>query len=151
MILRRRFLGAFAVVVAERWMAPASSLAATNEETPEKIRWRVPVAHVDTVMRNLRFEGTVTNDTDEKGAPLIFIFVGTVLLIHLAEAVLALRREIVYGGLVIDTRGPEIVIQNDPRLDGGVIVLVTPNGAHLYERNELDAVNDLVTALLKVK
>ena len=70
----------------------------------------MPIAHVDTVTKNLRFDGTVTKEEDEKGLPLVFIFVGAVLLPYLAKAVLALRRDMVTGGLVIDTRGPEIKI-----------------------------------------
>jgi hypothetical protein len=63
----------------------------------------VPIAHVDTVKRNLRFNGTVTEEKDLKGAALIFVFIGAVLLPYLADAVLALRREMVHGGLIIDT------------------------------------------------
>jgi hypothetical protein len=119
------------------------------DETPRNVRWRVPIAHVDTVKNNLRFEGTVTDEKDEKGVPLVFVFIGTVLLPYLADAVLALRREIVHGGLIIDTRGAEIVIDNDKRLDAGVIVVVTQNGTYFYERDEIEDPSELIAALLK--
>ena len=58
---------------------------------------------------------------------MVFVFAGAVLLPYLANAILALRREMVYGGLIIDARGSQIILKNDKRLDGGVIV-VTRSG-----------------------
>lgn len=148
---RRRFAGALLLGGAVKSISPLIALAAAADDSPRKIRWRVPVAHVETVEENLQFEGTVTAEKDEKGIPLLFIFVGTVLIPYLADAVLALRREIVYGGVVIDTRGSEIVIDNDKRLDAGVIVVITPDGTDIYERDEFGDPSELVAALLKGK
>lgn len=151
-LARRRLLAMSVLGFATEWVPAAASLAAgSKEETPRNIRWRVPVAHFDTVKENLRFDGTVEKETNEKGVTLVFIFVGAVLLTYLADAVLALRREIVYGGIVIDTRGPEIEIKNDKRLDAGVIVVVSPSGTELYERDEIENPTELVAALLKGK
>jgi hypothetical protein len=148
----RRFLLRVVVVGAAAGFASSTRVLAANaDETPQSLRWRVPVAHVETVKNNLRFDGSVTNEKDAKGIPLMFVFVGTVLLPYLADAVLALRREIVHGGVVIDTRGPEIVIENDKRLDSGVIVVITPDGTVLYERSDIEAPTELVAALLKGK
>lgn len=148
---RRGLVIAFAASVVVRWLWPNPGLAEGSDQTVTQIRWRVPVAHLDTVRSNLHFEGTVTNHTDEKGVPLTFVFVGLVLLPYLAEAVLALRREIVYGGVVIDTRGAEIAIDHDKRLDSGVIVVVTRRGADFYERDDIHDPTELIAALLKGK
>lgn len=149
-LTRRRFLTTSVLGLAT--VSPAASLAAgLAEDTPRRIRWRVPIAHFDTVKENLRFEGTVEKETNEKGVTLVFLFVGAVLLTYLADAVLALRREVVYGGIVIDTRGSEIAITNDKRLDAGVIVVISPSGTELYERDEIENPTELVAALLKGK
>lgn len=76
-------------------------------------------------------------------------FAGVVLLPSLAKAVLALRREIVRGGIVIDTRGKEIDIQTDKKLPGSVIVVITPDGSDFYEADEIDSLSELVKALRK--
>lgn len=146
---RRNFLIFLLTALATKWGLRAA--AASADDSPRNFRWRVPIAHLETVKENLRFEGTVTSEKDEKGIPLVFIFVGAVLLPYLANAVLALRREIVYGGVIIDTRGSEIVVGNDKRLDAGVIVVITANGTDIYERDEFEDPSELVAALLKAK
>ena len=130
---RRRFIGGLLFGLAAGRGLPDAAFAAAPEDTPREIRWRVPVAYVDTVRQNLRFQGSVEKEANEKGVGLVFIFVGAVLLPYLADAVLALRRDIVYGGIVIDTRGPEIEIKNDKRLDSGMIVVISPSGTKLYD------------------
>jgi hypothetical protein len=149
--VRRFVLRVFVVGAAAGFASTIHVLVANADETSQRLRWRVPVAHVEIVKDNLRFDGSVINEKDEKGIPLVFVFVGAVLLPYLADAVLALRRDIVYGGVVIDTRGPEIVIENDKRLDSGVIVVITPDGSDFYERDDIEAPNELVAALLKGK
>jgi hypothetical protein len=152
LLTRRKFLGISVLGLSTKWYPSSAILAAgAPDETRRKIRWRVPKAHLDTVMKNLRFEGTVEKETDIRGAPLVFVFVGAVVLTYLADAVLALRRAMVYGGVVIDTRGPEIVIENDIRLDAGVIVVISPSGVDLYEPNEIGDPSSLAAALLKGK
>jgi hypothetical protein len=146
---RRRLLGIVLLGLATRWASSVAGIAAVSEDALRNIRWRVPIAHVDTVKRNLRFNGTVTEEKDLKGAALIFVFIGAVLLPYLADAVLALRREMVHGGLIIDTRGADVVIDNDQRLDAGVIVVITPSGTDLYERDDIENPSELVAALLK--
>ena len=111
--------------------------------------WRVPIAYRKTVDSRLVFEGEVISEEDAKGLPLVSIFIGVALLVHLVDAVLALQREIRYGGILIDTRGTEIDIRNDKRLDAGLIVIVSDAGVRLYERSELVDPDDLVRALKK--
>ena len=48
---------------------------------------------------------------------------------YLAKSIWSVVRDIRYGGLVVDLRSDEVVIENDPRLDGGVIVLIKPDGS----------------------
>lgn len=133
------------------WPRLLSSATASGDESPREFRWRVPIAHFETVKKELRFEGEITEEKDTKGLPLVFIFVGVVLLPYLAKAILAIRREIVYGGVLIDTRGDKIKIDTDKSLSSGVIVIVTPDGTQLYERDEIENPTEMVEALTKLK
>jgi hypothetical protein len=99
------------------------------------------------VQDNLEFQGGITPEEDTKGGPLVFVFAGLALLPNLADAVLALRRELVHGGVVVDTRSAEIKITNDPRLDGGVMVVVSNEGTQVYDRDELWDPTELLKAM----
>lgn len=151
MITRRHFLRSIALSAVALDLRPRLLMAQTtsDQNRPRKFEWRVPVVHFETVKKELQFEGVVTQEKDAKGVPLVFIFVGAVLLPYLAKAILALRREIVHGGVVIDTRGDKIDIDTDKRLPGGVIVMVTPEGSKFYERDEIGNPTELVSALMK--
>lgn len=146
---RRRFLEVILIGTIIKLVSPDASLAASDENIPRKFRWRVPKAYFHTVNEKLRYDGQVTPEKDEKGLPFVFIFVGLVLLPYLANAVLALRREIVFGGVVIDTTGPEIMIKNNKGLDAGIIVVKSSSGTKIYEREEITNPSELVAALLK--
>jgi hypothetical protein len=61
---RRRLLGIVLLGLATRWASSVAGIAAVSEDALRNIRWRVPIAHVDTVKRNLRFNGTVTEEKD---------------------------------------------------------------------------------------
>jgi hypothetical protein len=61
------------------------------------------------------------------------------------------QRELVLGGIVIDTRGEEIEILTDERLPGGHIVVESPEGTIVYERHEISNIEELVAVLMKNK
>jgi len=148
-ITRRDFikgliLGTTVLVFSPR---PLLSATASENDSLRNFRWRLPTAHFETVKKELRFEGEITEEKDAKGLPLVYIFVGAVLLLYLAKAILAVRREIVYGGVLIDTRGKEIVIDTNKSLSAGVIVIVTPEGTQLYERDEINDPAELIKIL----
>ena len=150
-ITRRHLLKSVALGAVSISFWPYLLRAATASENngPREFRWRVPKVHSETVSNELRFEGEVLTEKDAKGVPLVFIYVGVVLIPYLAKAVLALRREIVYGGVIIDTRGKKIDIDTDKSLAGGVIIIVTSDGTQLYERDEIADPKELVSELMK--
>jgi hypothetical protein len=125
-------------------LPPASAQAAAEEEV--SFRWRVPIAHFQTVEDSLTFQGSIEEERDTKG-PLVFILIGVALLPSLADAVLTLRRKLVQPGLRIDTRGTEIQINVDPTLPRGMILLVDRSGAKLYEPDQLADSAELAKAL----
>ena len=151
MITRRNLLKSLVLGAAGVgfWPWLSSAKAAPGNDHPREFRWRVPKVHFETVKNELHFEGKITREKDAKGLPLVFIFVGVVLLPYLAKAVLTLRREIVHGGIVIDTRGEKIDIDTDKSLPGGVIVVVTPKGTQFYDRTDIGNPAELVSALMK--
>jgi hypothetical protein len=150
MITRRHFLKSI-VLSAGIGLCPRLIIAQTDsdEERSRRFLWRVPKVHFETVKNELHFDGVITKEKDAKGVPLVYIFIGAVLIPYLAKALLALRREIVQGGVVIDIRGDEIDIDTDKSLPSGVIVIVTNEGAQLYERDEIGNPAELVRALMK--
>ncbi len=119
------------------------------------MRWRVPRDQVPTVREEARFDGVVTGDPnsakDTKGLPLIYLFVGAVLVPYLADALLAVYRDAKYGGMVVVSKGDELVIENDPRLEGGVIVVKDAKGVTIYRSKTVSDPNELIAALTKVK
>lgn len=151
MITRRHFLKSVTLSTAVLGLCPRLLTAQTDsdQDRPRKFLWRVPKVHFETVKNELHFDGVVTKEKDAKGVPLVYVFVGAVLVPYLAKAVLALRREIVHGGVVIDIRGKEIDIETERNLPSGVIVIVTKQGAQLYERDEIGNPAELVSALMK--
>jgi len=144
-MLRKLSYSAVAILL---WPRVATSESSSKEENPRQFRWRVPKIHFETVKKELTFEGEIEKEQNTKGV-WVFIFIGAVLIPYLAKAVLALRREIVHGGIVIDTRGEKIDIDTDKNLPGGVIVLITSEGTQIYERNDISDPAELVSALIK--
>lgn len=111
--------------------------AQTSAETAVSFRWRVPDSHFQTVKDSLAFEGTVEQERDTKGLPLIAIIIGVAMLPSLADALLNLRRKLEQPGLKIDARNQEIKIDVDPTLPRGMILLVDSSGAKLYDSDQL--------------
>ena len=129
--------------------ARSAAESPTEKETPIEFSWRVPEAHLEAVRNNLSFAGEVSEEKGGKAFGLVFVFIGSVFLTHLAKAVLALRQDMVHGGIVIDTRGAKIDIYTDKSLPGGMIMLVTSEGTRLYEREEIGDSEELLSALRK--
>ena len=57
--------------------------AGADQKVP--FEWRVPIAQYDIVKADLNFDGTVVKENDKKGLPLVFIFIGLILLPSLAD------------------------------------------------------------------
>jgi hypothetical protein len=110
-------------------------------------RWRVPTAHYETVKSSLIFKGTVEEEHDTKGLPLIFIFIGVTLLPSLIDAIITLRRKLVEPGLKIDTRDKEVKIDVDSDLPRGSILLIDKKGAKLIEPDQLTVPSELTKVL----
>jgi hypothetical protein len=150
MITRRNLLKTLALgALAGSWSGLSRTKSASGEDRPREFQWRVPKVHLESVKNALRFKGAVSAAKDEKGAVLAFVFIGSAFLPYLAKAILSLRRDMVNGGIVIDTRGEKIDIDTDKSLPGGVIVATTPIGSQLYERDEIGDPAELVSALRK--
>lgn len=132
-----------------RHQAVAESPSVSNSTQKYPFEWRVSIAHFNSVKRSLKFEGEVKKEKNTKGLPVVYVIVGVVLLVYLAKSILALRRDIVHGGIVIDTRHGKLVVETNKALSGGVIMVVSDNGTTLYERDEIADPNELVAALTK--
>lgn len=159
LITRRAFIGSFVLSAIGYWSGGRTVVAANSPGSATHgkelaIRWRVPREHVEAVRERLRFEGKIDPDLasteDSRGLPLVYVFVGAVVLTHLADAILSLHRDLAYGAMVIEAQGDETVITNDPRFHGGTIVVRTADGVQIFERDRVDAA-ELIGALSRLK
>ena len=98
-------------------------------DEPLRFRWRANVPQAEVIQRTLSFDGTTAKTSGDKAIGVSVIFAGAVMIPYLAKSIWSVVRDVRYGGLVIDMRGDEVVIENDPRLDGGIIVLIKPDGS----------------------
>lgn len=130
---------------------PTVALVRAEEPADQTVafEWRVPAAQADIVRKNLQYQGEETPQADSRGVPVLVIFVGLVLLPYLANAVLALQRQIAYGGVVVDARSEVVKITHDKALDNGVIVILGKDGTKIVERNEITDPAKLIEAIGK--
>ncbi len=123
---RRRFLGSLIVGLLESQLFNQIILAEEDESI--SIQWRVPREQVPMVRDNLNFQGEIVPDKstieDDRGLPLVYIFVGVVTLGSVAKTVLDIYKDAKYGGIIIrrDEKG-ELLIENNPSLDKGTIII----------------------------
>lgn len=147
-LTRRTFAGRIAGVIAGL-SGPAQAIRAYPAETSKLVsfRWRVPIAQSGIVKNHLKFTGKIDTEHDEKGLPLVFIFLGVALLPDLVNEILILRQKLVQPGLKIDARGDEIKIDVDPDLPRGTILLVDKSGAKIYEPDQMSTPTELIKIL----
>ena len=120
---------------------PREACAGQGEAPAVHVRWRVPQAHVDSVREQLRFRGDLAGDqtsVDSRGIPFFYILAGAVLVPYLADALIAVYRDVRYGGLLVQARGGEIVIENDLRLPGGTLLVKSADGIEVYQSARAD-------------
>jgi hypothetical protein len=142
------------------WMANSISLfsclgskTAPSEREEIRIRWHVPRDEMPVIREKLYFEGEVKPDmdsaSDTKGLPTMFLLVGVVLLRHLVDSIIALYRG-VRGGIVIKIKDDEVIITNDSRLPGNVILIIDKNGAEL-KRIDREPIPQELIDILSIK
>lgn len=147
--MRRRDL--LAGVVAAIGLVVTVSRRGEAVEDRLRIRWHLPRDKVKAVRKSLGSDGEVIPDsesaTDTRGLPLLYYVVGVVLIPYLADAILEVYRDIKYGGLVICPRDGEVSIRNDPRIDGGTIVVCDDKGVEIYHLRNIEDPTELIKAL----
>jgi hypothetical protein len=79
----------------------------------------------------------------------LFIFAGTVAISTLAGALVAVYKDMRYGGIVVTARDGKLNIENDVRLNSGTIVVYNDQNIKVYQLNENKDtdINPLVKAL----
>lgn len=149
---RRKFLGGLMLGLLLSQLFNPTILAEEDESIT--IQWRVPREQVPTVRDNLEFQGEIIPDKstieDDRGLPLIYIFVGVVTLDSVAKTVLDIYKDAKYGGVIIrrDEKG-ELLIENNPSLDKGTIVIDQGDDVKVvFEENEQPQEIKLLEALI---
>lgn len=150
------FTRSVVTLIASSWVVAAVgsvSLAANSDQI--NIHWRVPREDVGMVREQLRFAGQITPDEttrdDNRGLPLIYVFAGFVSLPYLVDALIAAARGATCGGVVIDGAASDITIVCEPRLDGGIVVVRSPEGIEVQRFEMLPDPSDLLGALNTLK
>lgn len=128
MIARRQCL---ALIVSTTWVS--MRVFAKGDESVE-FSWRIGEAHREFLTAQLQMEPT--EPEDEKGL-FIYVFAGLIAVPYLADAVLKLRDRLITPGVKIDVRGKKILIETDPTLPKGHILVVDKSGAKLYPPGEI--------------
>ena len=147
-IRRKMIVGIAATPLLLRQLSFAQEAAATELKPPEAVSfsWRVLPAHRALVESTLKYKGSVTTE-NEKGLPIVAVFVGIALLPYLANAIIDLQHKLTRLGIVIDTRQKEIKISTDPNLPKGAILLIDKSGSKLIEPADVKDPSDLVKAI----
>ncbi len=147
---RRAVLAGFMAMVFAR-LFPERLVWGQESESVD-IRWRVPREKVRTVREQLNFEGEITGDPstieDSKGLPLIYILVGVVAIGQLARTLLEIYRDVKYGGIIVRNENGKVLIENDPRINSGTMIIQQGDDVQVIFRDE-DKVkpNEVIEAL----
>lgn len=145
---RRDFLARF-VAVTGLFVTLSHRVEAGEDRL--RIRWHLRGDKIKAVRKSMSFDGEVIPDpesaTDTRGLPILYYVVGVVLIPYLADAVLEVYRDIKYGGLVICPRDGEVSIRNDPRIDGGTIIVCDDNGIEIFNQRNIKDPTELIRAL----
>jgi hypothetical protein len=64
----------------------------------------------------------------QKAVPIFFIALGVAAIPVIYEAILEMRREMEYGGVIIDCRDKPCTITNSPKLPADFVQTVRPDG-----------------------
>jgi hypothetical protein len=154
---RRTTLAAIAVFFSPR-IFPSTAVAQVFSAAPAQpsqaqveYEWEMPRRYGASAAKHLGVGPESIrrspNDDDSRGGPLLVIIVGVIALVWLAEAILRLRREIRYGGIIVEDRGSRLRIRNDPRLPGRVIIIKDKNGVTVKELSGSVTTGELINAL----
>ena len=104
------------------------------------IIWNVPNGQVQTLRDALNFQGQIIPKSNPlpgtRVGPLLFIFAGTVAISTLARALVAVYKDVRYGGIVITTRDGKLNIENDDRLNSGTIVVYNNQNIKVYQTTQ---------------
>jgi len=139
---RRVFLGMLTLAIVAPLFQKTLVLSQDNELV--EIQWRVPKEQVATIREELQFnkdqiQPDLSSADDTKGVPLIYIFLGTVIVGQLAKTLLDIYRDARYGGIIVSCQDGEIVIENDPRLSSGTLIMVCQDDVQVFQDKSLTA------------
>lgn len=150
-IKRREFLGGLVLSLFFHQFSKES--VAAQESQSVNIQWRVPTEQVNTIRKELNFEGQVIPDkstiTDDRGLPLIYILIGAVALGQIAATLLEIYKDTRYGGVLVHkNKKGELLIENNVNLERGTIIIDQGNEVKVIfkEKNNPKA-TELIQAL----
>lgn len=100
------------------------------------IRWTVHKDRLEPVKLDLKWRGKIepdlTSRRDTRGLPIFYILAGALGVAQLARSLIGVAKDYRHGGLMVDARGEDLVIQDLPSLDRGTILVVSKDGERIF-------------------
>ena len=129
--------------------------ASARMSTPIKFSWELSRSFAKPVSERLGLSDknitAAPNSETDRGLPIIVIIIGVVALIALVKEIINVYRDLKYGGLIVQDKGGELVIKNDPRLPGHVIIVKDRRGVTIHELSGELTTGDVLKALPAAK
>lgn len=136
---RRMTLVSIGALISSRAFPSAAFAQATTPSAEAEVDfvWEMPQRYGRRAAEHLGWRPETVrrspNDEGSRGGPLLVVIAGVIALVWLAQAIIRLRREIRYGGIIVQDNGRRLSIRNDPRLPGNLIVIRDRNGVTIRE------------------
>lgn len=143
------------LILAILFVSP-SIVCAQSKNTLVDIRWRIPAEQVSEIQKILQaspenFSADTDSYLDDKALPLVYILISTTVAVEVARAILAIYKDARFGGVVVSSIENKLVIENNPALPGGTIIIKDKNGSIVAHKNEQNTTLDnLITSLIGI-
>jgi hypothetical protein len=129
---RRKLLAGLLFGITANYVLVTESFA--QQTSPIGIQWTLSRSDLEAIRDSLKFDGEIQPDlskgTDTRGLPLLYILVGTIVLPHLAEALLTLYQRLGSGVVVQSTDGG-LVVSRDPAVPSDMMILKGKDGIEI--------------------
>ena len=75
---------------------------------------------------------------------------GVVAVSQLARTLLAVYRDIRYGGIVVHSKDGKVLIENDPRFSSGTLIIVQEDEVKVFQNKNQPQLTEVIRILAKI-
>lgn len=106
---------------------------AAESDKSVTVDWVMPREQVELVNGVLKLggeqiRGVPGSAEDTKGLPLLYVILGAVVVVALAEAILSIYRDAKYGGVSVDASSGKFVVQSNLAIPPGTVLIKDRDG-----------------------